>query len=139
MKAQPVSEQDAEATQLAVSFQVVLLSTFFVAAAKLDAQPKTDPVPVRDFHLVTLAPLTCLCCFNVSTLQVFDEAAQALMYHVINHGTPLDGSQAGPSAAAGDFCSSHVHAHATSSNACDIGPVRMYSRNDNAFALDHML
>ena len=118
---------------------MVLLPTFFVAAAKLAAEPKTNLASVRHSFLVTLAPLTCLCCFNAQRLQVFDEAAQALLYYLINNGASLNGSQADPSAAAGDFCSSHVYAHSVSSDACDISPVITYCRKDNAFSLDHML
>ena len=72
-------------------------------------------------------------------MQVFDEAAQTLLYHVINNGTPLNGSQVDPSAAAGDFCSSLVYAHAISSDTCDVGLVIVHCRKDIAFALHHML
>lgn len=106
MEAQPVTEQNAQATKLLVSFQVVLLPTFFVAAAKLSPEPKTDSVPVSDCFLVVLAAFACLCSFNARTLQVFDEAAQTLLYHLINSGASPDGSQVELPAPAGDSCNS---------------------------------
>lgn len=84
-----VGSQDDEPDKLAVTFRVLLHPTFFTTVGQPATDTKTAVNPVSPFVYMSAGDGTQQCLQQAQPLlQVFDESAQVLLYHLINSGAP---------------------------------------------------